>query len=257
MKPGHRAQKVLFGIAATTGILALLGMLTVSLVFQSLSVNAAWILAIALPFLILGCIASSALFLLIRMFQGDGLGKPYLFSAVAVLAGYGVLVAIHVVRSRANHDTPHQRSETQLAQLAANAPAFFDRLQQLAPLDDGSRGQAESLIGYQAFRRPNPEYALNYFARASALVPPGTWINRSLLFGIQELDPAADPARLSNLTAVLRSIERGQPGLLTTNFTQREQTNTLRGFIEDDARNRNSINHHDAILRLLPLSTKR
>ncbi len=34
--------------------------------------------------------------------------------------------------------------------------------------------------------------------RATTLVPPGTWINRSLLFGIQELDPASDPARLAH-----------------------------------------------------------
>jgi hypothetical protein len=257
MKSSHKAQKILFGIAAISGVLALLGVGIGTAFFHSLSLNAAWIFAISLPLAILTCIATSALFLLIRMFQGGGLGKPYIFSAMAVLAGYGTLVAINIVRSRANHDGPRQRSETELASLTTNSPAFFDRLQQLAPLDDGFRGQSESLIGYQAFRRPNPEFASNYFARATALVPPGPWINRSLLFGIQELDPAADPARLAHLAAVIQLVARHQPALLQTPFVQREQTNTLRGFIEDDARSRTPTNHHGPVLQLLPPSANR
>lgn len=257
MKSSHKAQKILFGIAATSGVLALLGIGVGAAFFRSLSVNTAWILAISLPLAILTCIASSALFLLIRMFQGGGLGKAHIFCAIGVLAGYGTLVAINVVRSRASHDTPRQRSETELASLTTNSPAFFDRLQQLAPLDDGFRGQAESLIGYQAFRRPNPEFASNYFARATTLVPPGPWINRSLLFGIQELDPAGDPTRLTHLSAVIQLVARHQPALLQTPFVQREQTNTLRGFIEDDARNRNSSNHHGPVLQLLTPSANR
>ncbi len=256
MNPSHKAQKILFGIAAVSGVLALVGIGVGTALFKSLSVNAAWILAITLPLLILTCIATSALFLLIRMFQGAGLGKSFIFSAIAVLAGYGILVAINVVRSRSNHDTPRQRSEAELANLTTNSPAFFDRLQQLAPLDDGFRGQAESLIGYQAFRRPNPEFASNYFARATTLVPPGPWIQRSLLFGIQELDPASDPARLAHLAAVIQLVARHQPALLQSPFVQRERTNTLRGFIEDDARSRTSNDHHGSVLRLLSPSAK-
>ena len=256
MKPTHKAQKILFGIAALSGILALIGVLVGSLMFKSLSVNAAWAFAITLPVFLLSCIAASALFLLVRLFQGDGLGKPFILSALVVLVGYGGLVAINIVRSRANHDGPRQRSETELASLTTNAPAFFDRLHQLAPLDDGFRGQSESLIGYQAFRRPNPEFASNYFARATALVPPGPWINRSLLFGIQELDPAADPARMASLAAVVQIVARHQPDLLISPFIQREQTNTLRGFIEDDARSRTPANHHNSVLQLLPPSVK-
>jgi hypothetical protein len=257
MKSSHQAQKILFGIAALSGVLALLGVLVGSLFFKALSMNMAWILAITLPVFILSCIAASALFLLIRMFQGDGLGKPFILSALVVLVGYGGLAALQIVRSRAARNSPRQRSETELASLTTNSAAFFDRVQQLAPLDDAYRNQTETLVGYQAFRRPNPEFASNYFARGTTNIPPGPWIARSLLFGIQELSPGSDPARLTNLAAVLQIVERHQPTLLRAPFVQREQTNSLRGFVEEDARTGNAPDRHAAVLSLLPTPSNR
>ena len=272
MKSSHQAQKILFGIAALSGVLALLGVLIGSLFFKALSMNMAWILAITLPVFILSCVAASALFLLIRMFQGDGLGKPFILSALEVFVGYGglapqqieatrreqdSLAALQIVRSRAARNSPRQRSETELASLTTNSAVFFDRVQQLAPLDDPYRNQTETLVGYQAFRRPNPEFASNYFARGTTNIPPGPWISRSLLFGIQELSPGSDPVRLTNLAAVLQIVERHQPTLLRAAFVQREQTNTLRGFVEEDARTGNAPDKHAAVLTLLPASANR
>lgn len=252
MTKGHLLQKFLFAGASTCAALALVGILVANSLMPRLSFNSAWILAMSLPVLILGSLAGFGLFLLVRLFQGEGLSRRWIVIATLFWVAYAGFAAFHVVRTRRNHDSSQDRDRAQLASLVTNPPAFFDRLDQLAARDDSFRQQAETLIGFQAFRRPDPGFVSNYFARATALVPPGPWIPRSLLFGIQELNPGDDTARLTNLARVLLLVEAHQPGLLRTPFSQRGQTNTLRGFILDDARTAGTPGSQGPVLELLP-----
>ncbi len=251
MKPRYLLQKFLFGLAIVLA-LATVAALGIAAAFDTrLPVNAAWALVIVLPVFILGCIGACAGFLFVRMLQGEGLGKGFIAAAGGVLLCFLAATVFQIVRGRTPRDDARQRASRELAALASNPVAFFDRVDQVSPLDDPTRAQIESLIGFQGFRNARPDLVNAYFARGTNAVPPGAWIPRHLLFGIPLIVADADPQRRTDLETILRTVRSHYPSGFQRAFGHQGQTNTLRGFVEAEAKTAPSPDRYQPVLRLL------
>ena len=251
MKPRYLLQKSLFGLAIVLA-LATVAALGIAATFDTqLPVNAAWALVIVLPVFILGCIAACAVFLFIRMLQGDGLGKGCIAAAGGVLLCFLAATVFQIVRGRTPRDDARQRASRELAALTSNPVAFFDRVDQVSPLDAPTRAQVESLIGFQGFRKAQPNLVNAYFARGTNAIPPAAWISRHLLFGIPLIVADPDPQRRTDLETVLRSVRGHYPSGFQLPFVHQGKTNTLRGFVEAEAKAAPSPDRYQTVLRLL------
>jgi hypothetical protein len=251
MKPRYLRQKFFFGLAIFLGLATVAALGIAALLDTRLPVNAAWALVIVLPVFILGCIGACAAFLVVRMLEGDGLGKGFIAAAAIVLLCFGAATVFQIVRGRAPHDDARQKASRELAKLSTNAVAFFDGVDRLSPFDDRTRSQVESLVAFQGFRNVRTDMVDAYFARATNAIPPGVWIPRHLLFGIPMIAADPDPQRMADLEAVLRTVRVHHAAAFQMRFEHQGRTNNLRGFVEAGATTAPSADRYQTILRLL------